>query len=86
MNDSMALVATTTLGSTGRRTLVKEDSPILLWKSAVYVRHLESKHLPREGILKSDDSCISNPEIRNLKSDLLSPAKEVQFEISDFRI
>jgi len=39
-----------------------------------------------EEILKLDDSCISNPEIRNLKLDPVPAEVVVQFEISDFGI
>jgi hypothetical protein len=39
-----------------------------------------------EGILKSDKSCISNPEIRNLKLNCDDLEVLVQFKISDFGI
>src|SRR5262245_36588971 len=39
------------------------------------------------GILKSDESCISNPEIRNLRIGLnVLRSKPVRFEISGFEM
>ena len=40
----------------------------------------------RSEILKSDESCISNPEIRNCELDYDAVVQPVQSKISDFGI